>query len=365
MTINQIHKVAGKSVLYILFLAMVLKMNAEIDSDSVKQRSFIALPYGSYAVETNWTAGVAANYYLWNSNKLNRVSTFALNAAYTLNNQIIVGLYNRYYFGDDYFIYGRALFEKFPDYFFGLGNDNPDSNKELFVPLRYHINFEPQKFITETQLVGISLQTRRESILEYEEGKELEGMEIPGSEPYFLYGIGGIYAIDSRDNNYYPESGIYWKNAINYFAPVFGSKYHYADIKSDFRYYKKIGKRITLASQIVVQYIAGVAPFQMTPTFGGLDKMRGYRNGQYRDNLFIMEQVEARFPIYKRLLGAVFIGAGNVWHSPSNINLSGTKVAVGAGLRYRINDAKINLRGDGAVTRDGNLGYYLTSSEAF
>ncbi len=359
------HTLPVKTLLLLCFIFLEMTTGAQTNADTLKQKSFIALPYGSYSVETSWAAGVAANYYLWNSNELNRVSTFALNAAYTLNNQIIIGLYNRYYFGDGYFIYGRAIFEKYPDYFFGIGNNNPDSSKELFVPLRYHINFEPQKFITETQMLGVSLQTRRESILEYTEGMELENQLIPGSEPYYLYSIGGIYAIDSRDNNYYPEKGIYWKNAVNYFIPVLGSKYHYADIKSDFRYYKKLGDKLIIANQFVVQYIAGVAPFQMTPTFGGLDKMRGYRNGQYRDNLFVMEQLEARFPIYKRVLGAVFVGAGNVWEDPSKMNFSGIKVAVGAGLRYRVNDAKINLRGDGAVTRNGNLGYYLTSSEAF
>lgn len=354
---------------YLILLSLFFLMNgisvAQNSTDSIKKRSFIALPYGSYTVETNWAAGVAANYYFWNEDQMSRVSTFALNATYTLNNQIILGLYSRYYFGEDYFLYGRIVFEKYPDYYFGIGNENPDENKELFVPIRYHVNLEPQKFISENHLVGFSLQTRHESITEFEEGMELENGGIPGSEAYYLYGLGGIYALDSRDNNYYPEKGIYWKNAVNYFIPIWGSSYHYIDLKSDFRVYKKITKKITLANQIVVQYTIGTSPFQMTPTFGGLDKMRGYRNGQYRDQFFVMEQVECRFPIYKRILGAAFAGVGNVWESPSKMSFSGVKFAFGAGLRYRINDAKINLRGDGALTKNGNLGYYLTSSEAF
>lgn len=351
-------------LIFLTLLVFAIRPMIGQSKDSTRTHSIIALPYGNYTEETSWAAGVAANYYLWNKNKLNKVSSFSFNGTYTLNNQIVLGLYNRYYFGENYYLYGRALFEKYPDYYFGMGNNASENNKELYTPMRYHINLEPQKYINKTTLIGLSLQTRHETITKYDEG-QLQHQIIPGSENYYAHGLGVIYAIDTRDNNYYPSKGIYFKAAINQFFPVLKSSYQFTDMKFDYRLFHSVKEGFIFANQVIVQYQMGTAPFQMTPTFGGLDQMRGYRNGQYRDKLLILEQAEFRFPLYKRFLGAVFASAGNVWNSADKISLNGIKFSVGAGLRFRINDAKINLRGDGALTRTGKPAYYITSVEAF
>ena len=76
-------------------------------------------------------------------------------------------------------------------------------------------------------------------------------------------------------------------------------------------------------------------------------------------------QTEYRVPYYKRLKAAVFCAAGDVMNS-GNYQIDKLKVAYGAGLRYRLNDARVHLRFDVAKNNYGEkLQFYITATEAF
>jgi len=106
-------------------------------------------------------------------------------------------------------------------------------------------------------------------------------------------------------------------------------------------------------------------PFQLLPTLGGRDLMRGFRQGMYRDNVMMMLQTEYRIPVYKRIKVAVFLSAGDVMNS-STYHIDKLKVAYGAGLRCRLNDARVHLRVDIAKNNYGDkLQFYITATEAF
>ena len=95
------------------------------------------------------------------------------------------------------------------------------------------------------------------------------------------------------------------------------------------------------------------------------DLMRGFRQGMYRENVLLLSQVEYRLPIYKRLKAAVFCSVGDVMNS-FDYRIDKLKVAYGAGLRYRLNDARVHLRLDFARNNyDDKLQFYITATEAF
>lgn len=349
-------------LILVIALAFCLNSFAQEPVDTAKKSSLIVLPYGYYTTETSYAGGAAADYYFWNKNNLNRVSRVMALVTYSLRNQIVSGLYTNLFLNDSYYIYGKAIYERFPDYFWGVGNDNRSSDSIYYVPNRFYINLEPQKYISEFNRIGVALSYRNEKILgnKYRAGREIDET-IAGAKPYQVIGVGGVFMHDSRDNTFYPSGGRYLKNSIS----AFGGNFHYLEMFSDYRYYKKVWKNHIVANQSVVHAIMGQAPFQLTPTFGGESHLRGYRRGQFRDNLFVMNQTEYRFPLYKRLSGTVFVSVGNVWSDVDQIKLRGLKVAGGVGLRLRVNDAKINIRGDGAVNANGNNGTYLSTGEAF
>jgi outer membrane translocation and assembly module TamA len=103
----------------------------------------------------------------------------------------------------------------------------------------------------------------------------------------------------------------------------------------------------------------------MLPTVGGRDMLRGFRQGMYRQNVMLMAQTEYRLPIYKRLKAAFFCSAGDVVNS-YDYKSDKLKIAYGAGLRYRLNDARVHLRLDFARNNYGDkLQFYITATEAF
>ena len=94
--------------------------------------------------------------------------------------------------------------------------------------------------------------------------------------------------------------------------------------------------------------------------------MRGYFHGRYRDNIYMMLQLEYRQYFWKRLGFVVFGGAGNVSHEITTFTSSTIKVSYGGGLRFLFNKKqKINLRMDVGFGLDGNMGIYFGIEEAF
>jgi hypothetical protein len=48
-----------------------------------------------------------------------------------------------------------------------------------------------------------------------------------------------------------------------------------------------------------------------------------------------------------------------------NPSIHKIKVGYGAGLRFRLNDARVHLRLDVAGNNDGEVKFYITATEAF
>jgi hypothetical protein len=75
-------------------------------------------------------------------------------------------------------------------------------------------------------------------------------------------------------------------------------------------------------------------PFYLQPTLGGSDDLRGYRVFRfYDDNSFVMNG-EYRWEVMSGLDMAVFMDAGKVFHSKSQLNFADMRTDAGFGLRF-------------------------------
>ncbi|HEX9620629.1 MAG TPA: hypothetical protein VF989_10860, partial [Polyangiaceae bacterium] len=98
---------------------------------------------------------------------------------------------------------------------------------------------------------------------------------------------------------------------------------------------------------------------------GGDELLRGYFLGRYRDENLGALETEYRFPLYWRFGGVAFAGAGQVADGLEDLGGEPTRWAVGAGLRFSLNDDEhLNLRLDFGVG-PGTHGIYVTAREAF
>jgi outer membrane protein assembly factor BamA len=104
----------------------------------------------------------------------------------------------------------------------------------------------------------------------------------------------------------------------------------------------------------------------MMGLLGSDSDMRGYYRGRYRDRQYVAFQTEYRSPVFWRIGGTAFGGAGDVVPQLQAFRLQELKPSYGLGLRFLIDrQENINLRFDYAIGKDGANGFYVSFGEAF
>ncbi|MEI6752698.1 MAG: BamA/TamA family outer membrane protein [Paludibacter sp.] len=359
---------------FILFISLSLATltHAEEKQDSTASRkSLIVLPYASYQQETSVAPGIAYGYF-FKSNNLQKISSVIGNVAYTFRNQFTFNVIPKIFFGSDkWYLYSSLNVKNYPDYYFGLAN-KPTTIKQAFTSQNMVLLLQPQYIVSKNLLVGLTISARLEKTLTdstFANNKTAIFKQYgnAGWEPFSEVGLGLVAAFDSRDNQFYPQKGIFAKTFFTVSKVGWGSSYSLQEFSLDFRQYITLFGSHSIAWQIYTDAIFGNEgiPFQLLPTIGGRDLMRGFRQGMYRQNVLMVAQTEYRLPIYNRLKGAVFCSFGDVMNS-ENYSIDKLKVSYGAGLRYRLNDARAHLRFDVAKSNyNDNVQFYITATEAF
>ncbi len=207
-------------------------------------------------------------------------------------------------------------------------------------------------------------------------------------ENIFL-GIGGAISYDTRSNNYYPLHGLFFKTTITYYQQftlnnkttqllspclrgtsgaegVRNFQISNFNFQIDLRHYIPLYRELILAWNFRSEIAIGNnVPFQLLPTIGGQDLVRGIRQNKFKDNTLFALQAELRIPIWRFLKAAVFGSIGDVydyndWHWTT------PKIGYGVGLRACIHQAKTNIRFDVARQNYSNdWSFYFTVKEAF
>ena len=345
--------------------------SAQNNDSIVSKSSLFIIPHPAYQQETSWSGGIAGGYY-FKSKVASRISSISGSADYTLLNQFIFNVTPKIYLADKkWYLYANLNFRDYPDFFYGIGNNHSDIQQSFTADV-FSLSFQPQYAISKNIYVGLIFAGRTESVRTDSTFKSMydriySKFGDAGWKPYHELKVGFLSSFDSRDNQFYPQKGIFAKLTLATSNSFMGSSYNITDFSLDFRQFIPIANSHVLAWQ---GYFSGVfsrneIPFQLLPTLGGRDLMRGFRQGMYRDNSMFLFQTEYRLPIYKRLKAALFLSAGDVMDS-KNIKIDKLKLAYGGGFRYRLNDARVHLRVDIAKNNYGEkLQFYITATEAF
>ena len=355
-----------------MLLISWLAVSAESQDSIVSRQSLFVIPHASYQQETSWAPGIAYGYY-FKSKDIRRISSISGSAIYTFRNQFLLNVTPKIFFSSNkWYLYSNLNLKNYPDFYYGIGN-SPTNTKQAFTSQNFSVLLQPQYIISKNCFVGASIALRSERIItdaNFENNKNtiFDKYGNVGWEPFTQLSTGLMTAYDSRDNQFYPQRGIFAKATIGFAQSGWVSSYSIKEFSMDVRQYIPLFDKHVLSWEL---YGAGVfgtngqIPFQLLPTLGGRDAMRGFRQGQYRENVILMGQTEYRLPIYKRLKAAIFCSVGDVMNS-SNFAIDKLKVSYGAGLRYRLNDARVHLRLDLARNNYGDaLQFYITATEAF
>jgi hypothetical protein len=339
------------------------------DSLDQKRSSLVALPYAYYTPETKFAFGAGSIYSFRSpgSPPWARPSNLRVAITYTQLHQLIVGFLPEIYLRNEtYFFSGYYGFYKYPDKFWGIGNNTQESTEEDYEPLYFKSHSSVQRRIMPGLYVGLRYQYEYIDLWKTDPVGILQYGTVPGSEGGSASGIGVIVNHDTRNHVYQPSSGFYNQIYAVFFGGAIGSDYEFNMLSIDLRAYLSLFDSHVLALQMYDGFISGDPPFQMLNRLGSSYWMRGYYEGRYRDRNMISFQAEYRFPIVWRFGGVAFTGIGDVGDTTSSFRLDEFKYSFGFGFRFMFDaQERINARLDIGFGGDDNVGIYALVLEAF
>jgi hypothetical protein len=329
------------------------------------QTGLYPVPIVFYTPETG-VAGGAAALYLYRDSLASRASSITADVIYTQKKQFVAEIS-----GDTYFATGQYRlttdlnFQKYPNKFFSIGNNTPESSEETYTPQTILFKAVLYRNLSSNVNIGPTIRYENVTMQEVAPGGLLSTGRLPGSSGGTSAGIGIVANWDSRDNTFATQSGSFFQVSTMFYRRALGSDYSYDDIQIDARNFLTPVSDHVLALQAIGEFINGSAPFQSFAKFGGQSLLRGYFDGRYRDNNMVSFQAEYRMPVWWRFGVVGFVGVAQVANHISDLVMNRFWFAGGIGVRFAWNpDERVNVRIDYGAGSNSS-GTYFTITEAF
>ena len=336
-----------------LFLSLLTAHGVVAQSDNLVKRylnnvlsesgdpsapKLINYPTIAYAPETSWELGVSSLYvYSANRDLSNRLSEIKAFTFYTLENQYGFWLDHALYTDENkWFFYGRARYQSFPLFYYGIGRETPsehialiDGEYTLFRERLLRETFPSLYFGLELDYQGLN----RVNYIDTEPDFELPEVGAMGSNNLGI-GLGLLY--NNIHNAMNPREGLYSEWAFMNYNAAAVSDFNMTAYVIDNRIYRPVKENTVFAAQRYGQFTSGNPPFNMLSLMGGDSLMRGYNLGRYRDKNLVAGQVEYRilpFAFSKRWGASVFLATGQVYGDDYGFNWDLFLPTGGAGIR--------------------------------
>ena len=210
-------------------------------------------------------------------------------------------------------------------------------------------------------LLGVGVSNDRIDLTPFDSGATLIGRELSGHTPplgHTNYARAGI-TWDTRDREIGARSGTWADLLAQRVDSRLGASSSYTRWTATARHYQPLGERVTLASRVVAQDIAGTAPFyvfadiqttlQWQDGLGGSSSVRGLPKDRYIGKGLVIANNELRWRAAdlkvvgrpSSLVISAFADAGRVWSGgielPSVVD--GLHAACGGGARLALGDS--------------------------
>lgn len=287
-------------------------------------------------------------------------SSISLYGDVTTTGFYLLGIRGTTIFKEDKFRLGiNFYFFSFPSKYWGIGyaNGNRKNDYTTYKRLEKQIRVDFSKSIFPNTYVGAT------GLFRHVNGKDFKDIRFLNGEKGDIatLGFGLFVTYDTRDFLPNPYRGTYIKFEQLFFPDFWGNKFKRSEIL--FRNYNKLWKGAILASDLQGTLNYGNTPWSMVALLGGSYQMRGYYEGQYRDNKLIQTQIELRQHIYNRHGIVVWGGAGNVFPNFHHFKWKETLPTYGIGYRWEFKK-RVNVRLDYGIGK-GQSAFYFNIEEAF
>ncbi|TAH27757.1 MAG: hypothetical protein EAZ07_00760 [Cytophagales bacterium] len=347
-------------------------INAQNSADSSSYnkftKDFLFVPIVIKSPETKWGLGYASSYFfkIKKEDTLTRTSNIESIGLITMRKQLIFMLGANLFSPNEKYIFRiRNTFSRFPDKFWGIGDNTPKSNLESYAFDQFFSNPQLLRKIFSKVYVGIIWELQIVYNMHYQKNKLFDNTVIRGKDGGISSGLGILLAWDTRNNAFSPDKGAFVQFSMLKFSPLILSEYQFTNTVIDIRKYISLRRKQVLAFQAYGSFATGAVPYRYLASHGGSDNMRGYYAGRYRDNSQIYIQAEYRIPIWKRIGMVVFAGIGDISNRVLIYRFQPIKYTLGSGLRIALKPKeKLNLRLDFGIGHQ-SFASYVTVTEAF
>jgi outer membrane protein assembly factor BamA len=338
------------------------------EDTTLQGSTIIPFPFFFTTPETGAAVGATLIYYFRpsKSGEGDRPSTISPVFVYTSKKQIITFLESDIYLGGGrYRTTSEFGYSRFPNTFWGVGNNAPESAEEDYTPRTFTAGAEFRWQFAPGWYAGGNVGFADRKLLETTEGGLLDTGAVPGTVDGQLVTVGLLISLDTRDDITYPRSGSLHQLSVSVYDEALGSDYGFVTYSVDLRRYVSVFGSHVLALWGLGWFSTGSPPFDLVPQLGGDELLRGYFEGRYRDRDLLALQAEYRAPVWWRFGVVGFAGVGQVSPDLSGFGLDAFHASGGAGVRFLLSPGEgLNLRADLGFGENGS-GFYLSMGEAF
>ncbi|PWJ40138.1 BamA/TamA family outer membrane protein [Sediminitomix flava] len=333
-----------------------------------KNVQLIGVPIVFYSPETTLALGGGGQFFFMKKqNDFNsRFSTMLCAVMYTLRNQFIVEAQPKIFLQKGlYFLDGHFQFRIYPNLFWGIGGNTPESNEEDYDQTSLLLRAALLKRIPPYLNFGLEFMYQDIDITEVKEGGILDTEDINGANGTDVRGVGFVFNVDKRDSDIAATRGIFLQFKGHFYSESFGGSTNFYKYSIDLRKYFHLNEKDVFAAQLYNELTFGNPPFQMLAWYGGGERGRGYFKGRYMDKNLYLAQFEYRKQFFPRTKGVAFITFGEVAENVEDY-FKEFRFSGGIGLRWQIKkDNPSLIRFDIGVTREGDSGFYVGVNEVF
>lgn len=364
-------------LLLLVFCVHFAAYSATFPQDSTQKKEtdkrlanakFIALPVAFRLPETGWGGGVVGTttFFFARDTIRTKPSQISFGATYTQKKQILFFVpFNIFYDNNRYYFNGDNGWFKYNFNYYGIGEDRVP--EEIFDVTFPRIRLLATKLIAPKTYLGLRYQYEGYNVTGTVEGGELATGRIAGSDFSRTSSLGPSILRDSRDQVFYPRSGLFGEFHILPTAKIFGADRSFTRIYLDVANYFSLNKKVVLATNYTASATFGDnIPFSQLSFLGGPKKMRGIYEGFFRDKNALLGQAELRWEIWKFIGATGFGSLGFLGNENDGIRFDKPKYTYGGGLRITVQKQNhLNIRVDYGFSPYAKGNLYLTIGEAF
>lgn len=347
----------------LLFFLNTNQLFSQASAASDKKFRVFGVPIIFYTPDTQLGLG-AAGIASFRADGAPQRSSVTFSVAYTLRKQWLSWFpYQIYWDKGRKLAYGEVGYYRYTYQFFGVGNRFSNSYLETYQANYPRIRLTALQQINPHNFVGLRYSFDHFQLTSKTPGGLLEQGAYTGANGGRSSGLGLVWFYDSRDNRFFPKKGATMELTFQADAPWTGSNFNFQRFTAEAAIFRTIFPKQVLGINPILNLGFGQIPFFLLHSLGGPKKLRGYKDGKFRDENMALIQSEWRSQWFKRWGTVAFAGVGTVWGT------AGERVVLrpnyGLGIRFTIDPKQqVNIRLDYGFG-SGSRGFYFTVGEAF